>query len=75
MAELGGSTASTPAGSVAGQRLQGEGVSEGGSEAGSERVSERVSGSVARLPESWASSRRELGDEAVWSISSAKPGE
>ena len=71
MAELGGSTASTPAGSVAGQRLQGEGVSEGGSEAGSERVS----GSVARLPESWASSRRELGDEAVWSISSAKPGE
>jgi hypothetical protein len=71
MAELGGSTASTPAGSVAGQRLQGEGVREGGSEAGSERVS----GSVARLPESWASSRRELGDEAVWSISSAKPGE
>lgn len=26
------------------------------------------------LPDSWTSSRRELGDEAVWTISTAKPG-
>mmetsp|Transcript_24191 Transcript_24191/g.41084 ORF Transcript_24191/g.41084 Transcript_24191/m.41084 type:complete len:218 (+) Transcript_24191:17-670(+) len=30
--------------------------------------------SVLVLPDTWTSSRRELGDEGVWTISSAKPG-
>ena len=35
----------------------------------------QVSGQVEVLPDAWTSTRRELGYEGVWTISTAKPGD
>jgi hypothetical protein len=56
------------------QRQQQPGEGEGDDD---EEEEQQLGGAMAELPGdlAWTSSRRELGDEGVWTISTAKPGE
>jgi hypothetical protein len=59
------------------QQQQGQQQQQPGEGEGDDEEEEQLGGAMAELPGdlAWTSSRRELGDEGVWTISTAKPGE